>query len=92
MDAQVTAIVGTLSAATGASQASVPFVPNGETSFRLGVPAGEAIHAVTVDVSLEASLTHPHPPADAAHPPPGAGGAGHQDRAPPSPGGQRLRQ
>ena len=62
MDAQVTAITGTVSAATGASQASVPFVPNGETSFRLGVPAGEAIHAVTVDVSLEASLRIPIPP------------------------------
>ena len=62
MDAQVTAIVGTLSAATGASQTSVPFVPNGETRFRLGVPAGEAIHAVTVDVSLEASLSIPIPP------------------------------
>ena len=62
MDAQVTAIVGTLSAATGASQTSVLFVPNGETSFRLGVPAGEAIHAVSVDVSLEASLSIPIPP------------------------------
>ena len=92
MDAQVTAIEGTVSASTGASQTSVPFVPNGETSFRLGVPAGEAIHAVSVDVSLEASLRIPIPPADRAHPPPGAGGACHQDRAPPSPGGQRLRQ
>ena len=62
MDAGVTAISGTLSAATGASQASVPFVPNGETRFRLGVPTGEAIHAVTVDVSLEASLRIPIPP------------------------------
>ena len=62
MDAGVTAIVGTLSAATGASRTSEPFVPNGETSFRLGVPAGEAIHAVSVDVSLEASLSIPIPP------------------------------
>ena len=62
MDAQVTAITGTVSAATGASQASVPFVPNGETSFRLGVPAGEAIHAVSVDVSLKAGLRIPIPP------------------------------
>ena len=62
MDAQVTAITGTLSAATGASQTSVHFVPNGETSFRLGVPAGEAIHAVSVDASLEASLRIPIPP------------------------------
>ena len=43
-------------------QASVPFVPNGETRFRLGVPTGEAIHVVTVDVSLEASLRIPMPP------------------------------
>ena len=62
MDAAVTAITGTLSAATGASQASVPFVPNGETRFRLPVGAGEAIHAMTVDVSLEASLRIPMPP------------------------------
>ena len=62
MDAEVTAITGTLSAAIGASQASESFVPNGETSFRLGVPAGEAIHAVSVDVSLEASLRIPIPP------------------------------
>ena len=51
MDAEVTAITGTVAAATGASQASVPFVPNGET-----------IHVVTVDVSLEASLRIPMPP------------------------------
>ena len=62
MDAEVTAITGTVAAATGASQASVPFVPNGETRFRLGVPTGEAIHVVTVDVSLEASLRIPVPP------------------------------
>ena len=62
MDAQVTAITGTVSAATGASQTSVAFVPNGETSFRLDVPTGGAIHAVSVDVSLEASLRIPIPP------------------------------
>ena len=62
MDAGVTAITGTLSAATGASTASVEFVPEGETQFRLDVPTGEAIHAVSVDVSLEASLRIPIPP------------------------------
>ena len=61
-DAQVTATTGTLSAATGASRTSEPFVPNGETRFTLDVPAGEAIHSVTVDVSLEASLSIPIPP------------------------------
>ena len=62
MDAGVTAIVGTLSAATGASQASVPFVPNGETRFTLPVGDGQAIHAVSVDVSLKAGLLIPIPP------------------------------
>ena len=62
MDAHVAAIEGTVSAATGASSASVPFVPNGETSFRLPVGTGEALHAVNVDLSLEASLRIPIPP------------------------------
>ena len=62
MDAGVTEIAGTVSASTGASTASVGLVPDGETSFRLSVPAAEAIHAVSVDVSLEASLRIPIPP------------------------------
>ena len=62
MDGQVTAVTGTVAAATGASYTSVAFVPNGETRFQLGVPVGAAIHAVTVDVSLEASLSIPIPP------------------------------
>ena len=36
--------------------------------------------------------SHSDTPADAAHPPPGPGRTRHQDRAPPAPGGQRLRQ
>ena len=62
MDAQVTAVTGTVTAATGASHTNVAFVPNGETRFRLAVPTGEAIHALSVDVSLEASLHIPIPP------------------------------
>ena len=62
LDAQVTAVTGTLAAATGASTASVPFVPDGESSFRLPVGDGQAFHAVSVDVSLEASLRIPIPP------------------------------
>ena len=62
MDAQVTAVTGTVAAATGASHANVAFVPGGETRFRLGVPVGAAFHAVSVDVSLEASLRIPIPP------------------------------
>ena len=62
MDAGVTAITGTVSAATGASRESVPFVPDGETRFTLPVRDGADIHAVSVDVSLEASLRIPIPP------------------------------
>ncbi len=62
MDAGVTSVTGTLSAATGASSASVVFVPDGETLFRLPVFTGKAIHAVSVDVSLEATLLIPIPP------------------------------
>ena len=62
MDAEVTAITGTVAAATGASRESVPFVPDGETRFTLPVEDGADIHAVSVDVSLEASLRIPIPP------------------------------
>ena len=62
MGAEVTAITGTVSASTGASNASVAFVPNGETRFRLSVPSGEANHAVRVEASLEATLSIPIPP------------------------------
>ena len=62
MNAQVTEITGTLSAVTGASQVRVPFVPNGATRFTLPVGHGQAIHPVTVDVSLEATLSIPIPP------------------------------
>ena len=62
MDAQVTAVTGTVAAATGASHTSVTFVPGGETGFRLPIGDGQAIHAVSVDVSLEASLRIPMPP------------------------------
>ena len=62
MEAGVTAISGTIDATIGASVASVAFVPDGETSFRLSVPTGEAIHDVTLDASLEATLSIPIPP------------------------------
>ena len=62
MDAQVTAVTGTVAAATGASHTNVAFVPGGETSFRLPIGDGQAFHAVSVDVNLEASLSIPIPP------------------------------
>lgn len=62
MDAEVTGITGTVTAATVGSQTSVPFVPEGETLFTIPVAAGAAIHEVTVDTDLEASLRIPVPP------------------------------
>ena len=62
LDAGVTAVTGTVTATTGGSEVDVPFVPDGETRFRVAVPIGEAIHPVSVEVSLEASLSIPIPP------------------------------
>ena len=62
MDAEVTAVTGTVSAATGASSASVTFVPDGETLFRLPVGTGESVHGVTIEADIEAALRIPMPP------------------------------
>ena len=62
MEAGVTAITGTVSAAAGGATAMVEFVPDGETRFTLPVGAGEAIHAMGVDVGLAAVLSIPIPP------------------------------
>ena len=61
MPAEVASVAGTLTVGNGGSVASVPFVPNGETRFSLPVASGEAIHAVTVGVELEATLSVPVP-------------------------------
>ena len=37
-------------------------MPGGETRFRLPVGAGEAVHAVSIEADLEASLSIPMPP------------------------------
>ena len=62
LEAEVTAVTGTVSASTGASQASTRFVPNGETSFTLSADEGTAVHDVSVDMGLEAALRIPVPP------------------------------
>ncbi|MCY4528599.1 MAG: hypothetical protein OXD46_06165 [Chloroflexi bacterium] len=62
MEAEVTAVAGTVAVMSGASHASVPFVPDGETTFSLPVATGEAIHPVTIGVDMEAALSVPIPP------------------------------
>ena len=62
IDATVTQTTGTVNAVYGGTSAGVTFVPDGEMRFTLSVPDGEAVHAVSVDVSLTASLSVPIPP------------------------------
>ena len=62
MEAVVIEITGTVTVAGGGSVSSVSFVPDGETFFRLPVSTGEAVHALTIDASLEATLSIPLPP------------------------------
>ncbi len=62
MRAAVTAVTGTVTVGNGAAVTSVPFVPEGETRFTLPVAEGEAVHALTVGVELEAALSIPVPP------------------------------
>ena len=62
MEAEVTEIVGTITVGSGNSLTSVFFVRDGETFFRLPVATGEAVHALTIDASLEATLSIPLPP------------------------------
>ena len=62
VEAEVTAIAGAVTVGNGGSVTSVSFVPDGETFFRLPVATGEAIHALTIDASLEAALSIPLPP------------------------------
>ena len=73
MDAQVTAVTGTVSAATGASHATVPFVPNGETRFQTRRPRGRGDSRRHRKREPGGEPPHPHPPVDAAHPPPRSG-------------------
>ena len=62
MEAQVTAITGTVTVNVGGSRATVAFVPNGDTSFRIGVPAGHAIHNITLQAALETAIQIDLPP------------------------------
>ena len=62
MEAEVTEIAGTIMVGNGGSVTSAAFVRDGETFFRLPVATDEAVHALTIDASLEAALSIPLPP------------------------------
>ena len=62
LEAEVTAIAGTVTVTSGARETEVSFVAGGETRFRLPVAAGEGVHAVAIEAELQASLRVALPP------------------------------
>ncbi len=62
MDADITAISGTVSAVTTGSRTAVPLVADGETTFRLGAAPGKAVLPVVIVAETEAALSIPIPP------------------------------
>ncbi len=62
LNAEVVSITGTVEVAAGVRETSVPFVPGGETRFRLPVTAGEGIHALAIEAELQAELRIALPP------------------------------
>ena len=62
MMAVVTGITGTVNVSAGGSSASVPFVPDGETAFSLPVDEGKAVHGLSIETSLSATVEVTPPP------------------------------
>ena len=56
LQAEVRAVTGTITVVSGVRETSVAFVAGGEIPFQLPVAAGEGVHALTIEASLEASL------------------------------------
>ncbi len=62
LEAEVTAISGTLTVSSATRETSVSLVAGGETRFRLPVVSDEGVQAVAITVSVEASLRVLLPP------------------------------
>ncbi len=62
MDAAVTAITGSVSVSAGGSNASASFIPNGDTTFTIPVATGQAVHSLSIEADLTASLRVARPP------------------------------
>ncbi len=62
LEAEVTAVTGTVTVTSGIKETEVPFVAGGETRFRLPVAAGEGVHALAIEAGLQASLRVALPP------------------------------
>ena len=62
LEAEVTAVAGTVTVTSDTREATVVFVASGETSFRLPVAVEEGVHALAIEAELEASLRIALPP------------------------------
>ncbi len=62
MEAQVTAVTGGVTVTVGGSRASVPFIADGDMTFRVDVAVGAAVHEVTIEADLQAALRIAMPP------------------------------
>ena len=61
MQAEVTGITGVVGVATTGSRTTVPFVANGETTFRVEAGSEKAVHPVIIVTETEAALSIPLP-------------------------------
>ena len=62
LDASVTRIAGRVNVVAGSHRTSAPFVPGGETRFRLPVPNEKRTHTLEITAELTAALNVPLPP------------------------------
>ncbi len=62
MEADVTGITGVVGVATTGSRATVPFIADGETLFRVEAASEDATHPVVIVAETEAALSIPMPP------------------------------
>ena len=62
MNAEVTAVAGSVNVTVGGAHISAPFVPGGDTTFRVSVARGAAVHGVSIEAGLRAALRIPLPP------------------------------
>ena len=62
LDAEVTAVTGTVTVTAGGAQTSAPLVPDGATTFRVPFTQGPGVHVVTIDAAPVAALEAAAPP------------------------------
>ena len=92
LDAEITAITGTVTVAVGGVAHERVVRPGGETRFSIPVPIGRGRPRRGNRGGASGGAEDSHAPAGAAHPPPGADRAPHRDGAPGAARDNRDRQ